>query len=113
VEYTLTDILEEHDSPIFRDEEYTKQMMSNKQATRHIIDTDDGSSVFFQSIGEFLPDSLPSQSVSQSVSQSSKLLLALASTVILSSESCGTHDHILLSAGPPTVPVFSCAYSLL
>jgi hypothetical protein len=30
-------------------------------------------------------------------SLSSKLLLVLASTVILGSESCGTHDHILLS----------------
>jgi hypothetical protein len=29
--------------------------------------------------------------------RSGKLLLALASTVILCSESCGIHDHILLS----------------
>jgi hypothetical protein len=83
--------------------------MSKKQATKHIVDTDDGGGVFFQSIGEFLPDSLPSQSVSRS----DKLLLALAKTVILSSESRETHDHILLSPGPPTVPVFSSAYSLL
>jgi hypothetical protein len=40
------------------------------------------------------------------VSQSGKLLLVLASTVILGSESCGSHDHILLShdSGSQEIP---------
>jgi hypothetical protein len=43
---------------------------------------------------------LPPYSASKcvrSVGRSGKLLLALASTVILGSGSCGTHEHIFLS----------------
>jgi hypothetical protein len=45
--------------------------------------------------------------------QSSKLLVALASTVILGSESHGTHDHILLSDGSGSLKTTTLAVHIL